>query len=148
MTKSELAVECFTCGFNCAQAVFSTYGTEMGIERNTAMKAAGPFGGGMGRMGEVCGAVTGAFMTIGLKYSMTKEGEEEMRNKGYELVRIFSDKFKMKHGSIKCIDLLHADISTPEGYKLAAEKKLFRTLCPLFVKDAALILEEIMEFKP
>jgi C_GCAxxG_C_C family probable redox protein len=145
MNKSDSAVECFTCGFNCAQAVFSTYGVGLGIDRNTAFKVSGPFGGGMGRMGETCGAVTGAFMTIGLKYSMTKEGEEELRNKGYELVKNFTEKFKLKHGSIKCRDLLQADISTPEGYKLAAEKKLFRTVCPALVKDSASILEEIME---
>ncbi|MGE5847172.1 MAG: C-GCAxxG-C-C family protein [Ignavibacteria bacterium] len=145
MAKPESAVECFTCGFNCAQAVLSTYGPELGIDRITALKTAGPFGGGMGRMGETCGAVTGAFMTIGLKYSMTKQGEEELRNKGYELVRIFTEKFKLKHGSIKCRDLLQADIGTPEGYKLAAEKKLFRTICPGLVNDASLILEELLE---
>jgi C_GCAxxG_C_C family probable redox protein len=147
MNKSDSAVECFICGFNCAQAVFSTYGADLGIDRNTALKISGPFGGGMGRMGEVCGAVTGAFMVIGTKYSMTRAGEEELRNKGYELVRSFSEKFKMKHSSIKCMDLLQTDISTPEGYQLAAEKKLFRTICPDLVKDSALILEEIMELK-
>jgi len=145
MIKSDLAVECFLKGFNCAQAVLSTYGPELGIDQNTALKTAGPFGGGMGRMGEVCGAVTGAFMAIGLKYSMTKAGEEELRNKGYELVRSFSEKFKSKHCSIKCMDLLKADISTPEGYKQAAENKLFRTICPALVKDASIILEELIE---
>jgi C_GCAxxG_C_C family probable redox protein len=146
MTKSDSAVECFKCGFNCAQAVFSTYAPGLGIDKTTALKISGPFGGGMGRMGEACGAVTGAFMVIGTKYSMTKEGEEELRNKGYELVRSFSEKFKLKHGSIKCKDLLHADISRPEGYKIAAEKKLFRIICPKLVEDSGLILEEIMEF--
>ncbi len=145
MNKPDSAVECFTCGFNCAQAVLSTYAQNLGIDRTTALRISGPFGGGMGRMGEICGAVTGAFMTIGLKYSMTKEGEEELRNKGYELVRNFAEKFKIKNGSIKCKDLLQMDISTPEGYKLAAEKKLFRTVCPALVKDSASILEEIME---
>lgn len=68
MNQSERAVACFKEGFSCSQAVFSTFAPQLGLECELALKVAGLFGGGMGRLGEVCGAVTGALMALGLKY--------------------------------------------------------------------------------
>jgi C_GCAxxG_C_C family probable redox protein len=73
--RCERATQCFSEGFNCSQAVLSAFGPEMGLDCETALRVAGMFGAGMGRMGNVCGAVTGAFMVIGLKYSKTQDGE-------------------------------------------------------------------------
>ena len=98
----------------------------------------------MGRMGEQCGAVTGALMVIGLKYGMTKAKDEGARDKTYELVREFVAKFKSRHGSIRCRELLGCDLSNDEGLTTAREKGLFDTLCPQLVRDAAEILEEIV----
>jgi len=72
MKRVEAAADCFEKGFNCAQAILSTYGTELGIEREHALRVAGPFGVGMGRMGNTCGAVTGAYMVIGLKHGAAR----------------------------------------------------------------------------
>ena len=98
----------------------------------------------MGRMGETCGAVTGALMVIGLKYGKTKAGDEGARDKTYELVGEFVARFKDHHGSIACRELLGCDLSNPEGLKTAKEKGLFDNLCPQFVQDATEILEEIL----
>ena len=70
--KAEKAVEFFNNGYNCAQSVFCTYCEELGISKESAAKIAGGFGGGMGRLQEVCGAVTGAFMVLSLKYGSIK----------------------------------------------------------------------------
>ena len=81
MNQVECALSCFQEGFSCAQAVLSAYGPQYGLDRELALKVAGAFGGGMGHMGQVCGAVTGAFMVIGLKYGKTCAEDNETREK-------------------------------------------------------------------
>lgn len=98
----------------------------------------------MGRMGETCGAVTGAFMAIGLKYGKARAEDDDARDKTYELVGEFVARFKDCHGSIVCRELLGCDLSNPEGLKIASEKELFDTLCPQFVRNATEILEDIL----
>lgn len=145
MDKVERAVSCFKEGFSCSQALLSTYGAQFGLNREMALKVSGAFGGGMGRMAETCGAVTGAFMVIGLKYGKTRVEDEQTEEKAYSLVKEFVDKFKSRNGSIICRELIGCDISTPKGMALAKEKKLIATLCPKFVQDAAEIIEQILE---
>lgn len=145
MEKVERAVTCFKEGFSCSQALLSTYGAQFGLNREMALKVSGAFGGGMGRMAETCGAVTGASMVIGLKYGKTRVEDEQTKEKAYSLVKEFVDKFKSRNGSIICRELLGCDISTPRGMALAKENKLVATLCPKFVQDAAEIIEQILE---
>ena len=140
MSKAEDAVLMFKEGFSCSQAILSTYGQELGIDKATALKISAPFGGGMARMGETCGAVTGAFMVIGLKYAKDKESKEKL----YGLVNKFAEKFKSKNGSILCKELLGCNIGTPEGMKVVKEEGFIDTLCPKLVKDVAEILEDIL----
>jgi C_GCAxxG_C_C family probable redox protein len=125
--------------------MFSSYGPELGLDRETALRVATAFGGGMGRMGETCGALAGAFMVIGLKYGRTRVEDEETKEKAYSLVREFADRFESRNGSIVCRELLGYDIVTPEERELAREQGLFATLCPRFVRDAAEIIERILE---
>jgi C_GCAxxG_C_C family probable redox protein len=115
----------------------------MGLDRESALRVAGMFGGGMGHLGNVCGAVTGAFMTIGLKYSKVQDGENEKRDRGYALVRQFAEEFAAHNGSIICKELLGYDLSTPEGSARARERGLFRDLCPKLVQSAVEILEQM-----
>ena len=144
MSRVEQAVSCFKEGFSCSQAMLSTYGLEFGLDRETALKVAGAFGGGMGRMGETCGAVTGAFMVLGLKYGNTRAEDMEAKKNTYSLVKEFVNRFKSRNSSIVCRELLNCDISTPDGMELAKEKNLFTTLCPKLVLDAAEIIEQIL----
>ncbi len=144
MDKVKHAVSCFKDGFSCSQAVLSAYGEQFGMGREMALKVSGAFGGGMGHLGETCGAVTGAFMLIGLKHGKTRAEDEQRREKAHNLVKEFALEFKSRNGSITCRELLDCDISTSEGMKLAEENELFATRCPKFVRDAAEIIEQIL----
>lgn len=147
MKKSECAVECFSNGFNCAQAVFSTYCSELGLDPKTALRIAGSFGGGMGHIGETCGAVTGAIMLIGLKHGKVDAGDNAAKEKSYALVQEFTRRFKAINYSVQCKELLSCDISTQAGMQSAREKQLFTTICPLLVRDACEIIEEVLELR-
>ena len=145
MSEIEQAVSCFEKGFVCSQALLSTYGTRFGLDREIALKIADGFGGGMARMAETCGAVTGAFMVIGLKYGRTVAEDTPAHEKTNNLITEFVREFKSRHGSIICRELVGYDISTPEGLIEARDRNLFTTLCPKYVRDAAEILEKILE---
>ena len=136
MSRAEAAVASYNGGCNCAQAVISAYCDQWGLDRDTALKVAGAFGGGMGRTGEVCGAVTGALMLIGLQQSPNQTKDEL-----YELTQLFLAEFKAQHGSIHCKELLGTEIITAESRKLAAGK--FKSVCPDLVADAVKIFEKI-----
>jgi C_GCAxxG_C_C family probable redox protein len=144
MSRSDEAEKLFRDGFNCSQAVFSVFAREMDVQSETAMKIACAFGGGM-RLGNTCGAVTGALMVIGLKYGKSKADENEARDKTYDLAKKFQDCFTRSKGSIMCRDLLGYDLSTHEGYELAKENLAFIKICPGLVRDAVHILEKIIE---
>jgi C_GCAxxG_C_C family probable redox protein len=120
------------------------YGLRFGLDREIALKLAGAFGSGMG-MGETCGAVTGAFMIIGLKHGKTKADNDVAKEATYELANEFTLRFKAQNKSIHCRELLGYDLSTPEGRDSVAENNLFVTLCPKFVQDAAEILEALLK---
>jgi len=116
MSRVDDAVQCFCRGAACSQAILGTYGPAVGLEREQAMKLAAGFAGGM-RLAQTCGAVTGAFMVLGLKHA---------------------------GNSVVCKELMGCDISTPEGAQRATKEGLFRTICPQLVQDAAEILEEMI----
>lgn len=144
MDRVTKAVSCFKEGFSCSQAVLSSFSELFGLNREIALKISQPFGAGTARRGETCGAVTGAFMVIGLKYGRIKAEDLQAREKTYNLVREFIRRFKSLHSTIICKELLGCDLSTPEGLNLAEEKHLFDTLCPKFVQSAVEIVEKII----
>jgi C_GCAxxG_C_C family probable redox protein len=145
MKKSEIALTTFREGFNCSQSVLSAFAPGLGMDRETALKVSCAFGGGMGRMGGTCGAVTGAIMALGLKYGKTKAEDDAIRDKGYGLVREFADKFDERNGSLSCRQLVGCDLSTQEGMAMAKEQNLFELKCWKYVGDAAEILQELLE---
>lgn len=145
MTRVEHALFMFKEGFVCSQALLATYGEQLGLDRDVALKLAEAFGGGMCRIGKTCGAVTGAFMVIGLKYGNVQAKDKKARDKTYELARKFVRKFEDRNGTTVCNKLLGCDISTPQGLNTAREKRLFQTVCPKYVRDAAEIVERILK---
>jgi C_GCAxxG_C_C family probable redox protein len=147
MSKVENAVQCFSNGFNCSQAIFSTYCEQLGLDPVTALKVATPFGSGIARTAQTCGAVTGALMLIGLKYGKYLPEDNDSKEKCFQLAREFTDRFTALHGSIICCDLLKSDLSTPEGLQYIKENNLWDSLCPIFIRDAATLIEEMLEIE-
>ena len=143
-SRIESAVECFSRGYNCAQAVFSTYAPVLGIPEEEALRVSTGFGAGMGRLQEVCGAVTGAFMLIGCKHSMVEPTDSATKEEAYALERQFAQCFRGLNGSILCKDLLHCDLTTQEGKKFFTENNLATTVCKRCVRDAATLAEEML----
>lgn len=146
MGKTEIdeTVNRFGCDCNCAQTILLTFGVPEGTDEETILRIATAFGSGVAEQGEVCGAVAGAIMAIGLKHGMTKIGDEAAAIKAYDLAGKFIEKFKERNRSIRCKELLGYDISTPQGIKIAQEMQLAGELCPGYIKDAAEILEELL----
>ena len=147
MCSSDCAVACFNKGFNCAQSVFSAYSEQLGLDKTTALKIAGGFGGGMCQLGETCGAITGALMVIGLKYGKASENDADAKEKTGLLVREFAERFKAKYGSIKCSGVIGYDFSTEEGRKASNEDKTWRTICENAVRDSAQIIADLLELE-
>lgn len=144
MEKSlvEEAVNRFKEGFSCSQAIFITYGKLYGIDKETAKTIARSFGGGMGRTCQTCGAVTGACMVMG--FIDNDDNEKLAKEKTYALVQAFSRKFQEIHGNVNCQQLLDCDLGTAEGQDYFRSNHLNQR-CTSFVKDAALILEELIK---
>jgi C_GCAxxG_C_C family probable redox protein len=146
VSKAEQAVKCFNDGraFNCCQSVLSAYCEEYGLDRETALKIGTAFGSGMARRGDLCGALTGAMMVIGLKYGRTRIDDVATREKAYELVNEMIRRFKARNGSIMCRDLLGYDPSTPAEQLTNDQKKQHVLVCPKLIRDAAEIIEDIL----
>jgi C_GCAxxG_C_C family probable redox protein len=140
MKKSQLAIENFKT-LNCAQSVLMSFAKELNLDEMTALKISAGFGGGMA-MAETCGAVTGAYMVLGLKVESEGKTITEIKAETKASVKKFNEIFRTKHGSLKCKKLLGVDISTPEGSAKANEKNLFDTVCVGLVSSAAEILEK------
>ena len=144
MSEVQRAVAVFNEGYSCSQAILSTYGTQLGLERELAFKITSAFGGGMGRMGKTCGAVTGALMVIGLKHGLVELEDKKAKETTYALVREFMKKFIARNGSVECKVLLGCDLSTSEGIRYAKDKNLFSIICPKLVQQAAEILDDLI----
>jgi C_GCAxxG_C_C family probable redox protein len=145
MSKVETAVTDFRSGYSCAQSILRTFGEELGLDKDICRKLGSGFGAGMGRMGLTCGAVTGAFMVIGLKYGYIKPDDLDSKIITRELINEFKDKFVARNKTIVCNELIGLDISTPDGFAefKRRENELY-DICSKYVKDAVEILEEIL----
>jgi C_GCAxxG_C_C family probable redox protein len=143
MTKpADKAEQVFREKFNCAQAVFSAFAAQHGLDEKAALRIGAAFGGGISRRGETCGAVTGGLMALGLGRSTAEpEDKERMYSLGQEFMRRFAE----KHGTLRCRELIDCDLSTPEGVQKAHDSGVTTTVCTGLVRDAAEIVEEILE---
>lgn len=106
MTRPQKAKELFFKGYNCSQAVLGAFAEDFGIDSDTLFKLSSSFGGGMGRMREVCGAVTGAFMVAGLKCGYSDPSDKAAKIEHYALIQKIAADFKEQNGSIICRELL------------------------------------------
>jgi C_GCAxxG_C_C family probable redox protein len=147
MDRAKMAVENMRGGLNCAQSVVKAYSSELEVPEDAAVKMATPFGGGFGRRGFVCGALSGAGLVIGAKFGNCSPADTAKRDKTYAAVGELLEKFRQEHGAVFCRELIGFDLWNPDEMKRAREKGVFTNQCPLFVKSAARILEKILSAK-
>lgn len=140
-SKANEAVACFNDGFNCSQAILSTYCEEFGLDKKTALQIACGLGAGMGRMQETCGAVSGACLLIGLRHGKCHKEDDPAKEKTYAMVREFHRRFQERNGVTSCRELLGVDLMTGDRQTVAERVKV---VCPNAIRDAAEIIEEIL----
>ena len=144
MNHTDKAQKYFSNNFNCSQAVFTTFATEMGLDEELALKIATQFGGGA-RKGEMCGAVSGALMVLGLKYGHCHSESDEEKGRAYQISEDFMNRFIQKNGTVVCRELLGYDLSEPEDMKKIKELNLFKTTCTEMVRCATEIVDEMIK---
>ncbi|MDD3237024.1 MAG: C-GCAxxG-C-C family protein [Candidatus Gastranaerophilales bacterium] len=141
--KSELAKLYFNQGYNCAQSVLLPFAEEIGLTKDEALKLASSFGGGMGKLREVCGAVSSLFMIAGLKKGYTSPADDEVKTQHYKLIQDLANQFKANHNTIICRELLNKgsdgfipSVRNAEYYKTRP--------CERFVETAAELADELL----
>lgn len=144
-SKSEQAMELFKQGYNCAQSVFAAFCEDLGIDFNTALKLSSSFGGGMGRLREVCGAVSGMFLVAGMKYGYTDPKDNKAKAAHYKLIQELASQFKKENCSIVCRELLGLDTGPDSPIpELRTDEYYKKRPCVELVGCAAGIMEELI----
>ena len=147
MDHTTLAAELFLEGFNCAQAVAVAFCDVTGLDKKEAAKLASPFGGGMGRMREVCGAVSGMFMVLGSLYGYDNSDADTHKKVLYKQVQALAEQFKEENGSIICREILKNPPSDPNPSPRTAEYYAKRPCCRM-VMTAARLMDEFIAQHP
>jgi len=144
-TKCDIAEEKFLAGYSCSQAVFYAFCDELQFDKNLALKLACGFGAGMARKQEICGAVSGGILVIGIKHGRG-EGEDKMQGEAaYRKVRELMSRFESAHGSCLCRALLNGcDLNTAAGQQAFKDNCLLHKTCAPCVRSAVQALEEIL----
>ncbi len=148
MDYEKTAQELFHEGYNCAQAVFCAFGDRTGLDREAAARLASSFGGGMGRMREVCGAVSGALLVLGCLCGYSDPGDPAAKKAHYQLVQEFARRYKEANGSIICRELLQAGgIKAEAGGDPEPRTARYyeRRPCGAYVGDAARIVSALLQ---
>lgn len=141
------AVENFETGFNCAQSVFLAYSDVFELDLDMAKKMSVSFGGGMGRMREVCGTVSAMAMLAGFKYPVIDPSDQEARTRNYAMVQKMCDLFKENHETIICRQLLPAAeaASTTPAPSVRTQRFYAERACSRYVADAARIAGRMLK---
>ena len=151
MKRSQKAKELFESGYNCSQAVLLAFADKFGMDFQTAQKISATFGGGMGRMREVCGAVSGMLMVLGLATGEYAPTDTAKKAEQYKTVQQLANEFRKKNSSIICRELLglsqNGEKISPPTPSERTDEYYKKRPCALLVQDAAEILEDYLENK-
>ncbi len=145
--KSDLgkkATTLFLKGYNCSQSVLLAMTEHWGLENDLVPKVATGFGGGIGRCGSVCGALTGGVMALSIRYG-TNEPSAEKRLRTYELSRKFFEQFEKRNRGVLCKDLIGYTLANPDEHEKATKENVFQKKCARYVENAVTILLELTE---
>ena len=142
MTKADEAVALFQQGFTCSQAVLSVFAKDFGLDRDTALRISQGFGAGIARTDDICGALSGAIMVVGLRYGGIGADDNAAKEKTYAVIGKFLQEFKARNGSVACTGLLGYNLSDQQQVAGAKKNKVVPARCPEFVRDAVKLVEK------
>ncbi len=145
MNKGEYAKSLFESGMNCAQSVFCAFSEELGFDRETALKISAGFGGGFGRLREVCGAISGMTMTLSFKFACTDPNDKDKKAALYALIQRAAGEFKAQTGTIVCRELLGLDSASEPVPETRTQSYYQKRPCSEIVCLAAEITEKYMQ---
>lgn len=138
----------FREGYNCAQSVFCAFCDVTGMEFETAARLSSSFGGGMGRLREVCGAVTGIFMVAGILYGYESPQDDESKAAHYARIQWLAERFKQENGTIICRELLGLLDGADSPVPSARTEQYYHTRpCEEYVRYAAELMDELIQSK-
>jgi len=143
--KREKAIHAFYNGNNCAQSVIKAYEDEFKLQQPQALDMALGFGGGMGKMQKTCGAVTGAYMLIGLHAARSISDQEQLNAEIPKLIQTFRKKFCQFHQTDQCIHLLGCDVRTEAGQATFKALNLKEKVCSKCIESSINILDEMFK---
>lgn len=147
--KGDRAYELFKEGYNCSQAVFGAFSEELGVDFDTAVKLASGFGGGIGRMREVCGTFTGLTMAASMIYGYNDPKDNATKAELYEKIRALGNKFREENGSIICRELLGLQQAEKSAVPEARTSEYYKKRpCAELCRYAAELLEEFIKDNP
>lgn len=145
MTKAEKAIALHGSGSSCSQAVFTVFAEDLGMDENLAHKVSTGLGGGMGRMGLTCGAISGGVLALSLAYGNVSGSDQEAKMKTYEVVAKFIADIEAQYGSTQCRVLLGgADLWTEAGRAAVKDAGLSDKVCNRIVADAVKYVETLL----
>jgi C_GCAxxG_C_C family probable redox protein len=137
-TKVEVATERFLSGYNCAQSILYAYAPDLGLDSETALKVATGLGAGIARRGEVCGAVTGGILVLGLRYGRGRQQDGSATEETYQKTEELMAAFERRQGSCTCRVLLEGcDLRTAQGQQYFKEHALLHKTCLGCVQNIA-----------
>jgi len=143
--RNDVAEEKFFAGYNCAQAVLHSFCDDLGLDKDAALRMACGFGAGMARKQEVCGAITGGIIALGLKHGRGERQDRKPTEETYRKVRELMTRFESRHGTCLCRALLNGcDLNTAAGQRSFAENDLQNKICKGCVTTVVEALEEIL----
>jgi len=143
MNKKEYALSLFEGNLNCAQSVLSAFSQEINLDIINLQKIGSNFGGGMAE-GGICGAATAAFMILGIKFGTDQTYNAKQKANNDEMLARYKAQFINRFGSLNCKDLIGYDIKIPDEQKMAIEKEVFKSKCPLFVSGSVEVIESMI----
>ena len=146
--KGKLARSLFEQGYNCCQSVVCAFAPELGMDRETAARFASAFGGGLGRLREGCGAVSGMALVAGMLYGYSSPLDDANKARTYAMMQELARRFREKNGSIICRDLLGEEGASTDPTPEARTPEYYRRRpCPHLIEDAADLLAELPEWE-
>jgi len=143
--REQKAIQSFKSGLNCAQSVITAFADDLQFKIDQALGMSVGFGAGMGRLQETCGAVTGAFMVLGMHNSGMYPDNKEIKEASYTMIQDFSRKFTTVYGTTNCGSLINCDLKTGEGQLYFRNHNLHEEVCEKCISTSVKIIEDLLK---